>query len=646
MCGIVGFKSKSHFQSLKDQLSAASNSLSHRGPDDAGLFFEQSAGVGLAHRRLSIIDLSSAGHQPMSTGDGKLLISYNGEIYNFKKIRSTLEELGHKFTSATDTEVVLKAYLQWGTDCLEKFIGMFAFAIWDGHHQTLFLARDRLGIKPLYYYLNQSQRTLIFASELKAIMAFKDFAREINTDAVPLFLHYQYIPAPRTIFKNTYKLLPGHFIIYNGEKVTEQAYWTLSEKPNFSNDPGLTEKEYLQHLDELLTAAVSDRLISDVPLGALLSGGIDSSVVVALMQKISSIPVRTFSIGFREQGYNEAPWAAGVAEHLKTDHTELYVSAKDALDVIPRLPDFYDEPFADSSAIPTFLVSHLTRKQVTVALSGDGGDEQFAGYVRYWTTRTMAETFNKWPLPVKKILAKVLGGFPSSWVEKCYRPLQRFLPQRLRVANFQDKWQKLIKQMDQTQISELYRMTICLWSEEEITSILAQKLPESQYEHTFQETGDWPLLARLMRVDQKTYLPDAMLTKVDRASMATSLEVRVPLLDHRVVEFTATLPEYFKYRNGTGKYLLKKLLAKYMPVRQFERPKMGFGVPIDRWLRFDLKDLLRDYLSPHRLKREGLFNAGFVEKKIDEHLNGQANHQYRLWSLLMWELWRERWLGH
>jgi asparagine synthase (glutamine-hydrolysing) len=607
---------------------------------------EDGAGVGLAHRRLSIIDLSNAGHQPMSTDDGKVLISYNGEIYNFREIRRTLEKRGHKFTSATDTEVVLKAYLEWGTDCLEKFIGMFAFAIWDGHHQTLFLARDRLGVKPLYYYLNQSQRMLIFASELKAIMAFKDFAREINAEAVPLFLHYQYIPAPRTIFKNTYKLLPGQFIIYKGENFSEHAYWTLSEEPNFSNDLGLTENQYLQHLDELLTAAVSDRLISDVPLGALLSGGIDSSIVVALMQKISSIPVRTFSIGFGEQGYNEAPWAAGIAKHLKTDHTELYVSAKDALDVIPRLPAFYDEPFADSSAIPTFLVSHLTRSQVTVALSGDGGDEQFAGYVRYWSTKAMADGFNRFPLPVKKAMAKVLGIMPSSWVEKCYRPLHRFLPQHLRAANFQDKWQKLIKQMDRTQISELYRMTICQWSAEEIAKILAQQLPESQYEHTFQATADWPLLARLMRVDQKTYLPDAMLTKVDRASMAVSLEVRVPLLDHRVVEFTANLPEYFKYRNGAGKYLLKKLLAKYVPVRLFERPKMGFGIPIDRWLRFDLKDLLRDYLSPNRLKREGLFNAGFVGRKIDEHLKGQTNHQYRLWSLLMWEMWRERWLGN
>ncbi len=315
MCGIAGFYNKKKcIEDWKPVLEKVAESMSHRGPDDQGIWFDVTAGVGLAHRRLSIIDLSPAGHQPMATEDGKVLISYNGEIYNFKEIRSTLEELGHKFTSATDTEVVLKAYLQWGTDCLEKFIGMFAFAIWDGRHQTLFLARDRLGIKPLYYYISQNRDTLIFASELKAIMQFNNFEREIDPDAIPLFLHYQYIPAPKTVFKNTYKLLPGHYMIANGDKITEQTYWALSETPEVSIGSDLSEEERLQSLDDLLTAAVSDRLISDVPLGALLSGGVDSSVIVALMQKVSSTPVKTFSIGFKEQGYDEAPFAASINE--------------------------------------------------------------------------------------------------------------------------------------------------------------------------------------------------------------------------------------------------------------------------------------------------------------------------------------------
>jgi asparagine synthase (glutamine-hydrolysing) len=645
MCGIVGFKSSSDFQRLKAHLQQASASLFHRGPDDAGIFCDEAAGIGLAHRRLSIIDLSNAGHQPMQSGNGAVYISYNGEIYNFREIAAVLENYGHVFKSATDTEVVLKAYLQWGTACLEKFIGMFAFGIWDSRNQTLFLARDRLGIKPLYFYFSQDQRTLIFASELKAIMAFGLVDKEIDADAIPLFLHYQYIPAPRTIFKNIYKLLPGHFLMYKGESIQTKEFWQLPELSPDNFQSGPNEDQQLQRLDELLTTAVSDRLISDVPLGALLSGGIDSSVVVALMQKVSPVPARTFSIGFEEQGYNEAPWAAKIAQYLKTAHTELYVTAKDALDVIPRLPDIYDEPFADSSAIPTFLVSHLTRRQVTVALSGDGGDEQFAGYVRYWSTKAMAEGFHRFPSAFKKTLAKMLGSIPLAWVEKCYLPWHGSLPQRFRVANFADKWQKLIRLMGQTQISELYRMTICLWSAEEISDFQVQELPRSLYEETFDATADWPLLPRLMRVDQKTYLPDAMLTKVDRASMANGLEVRVPLLDHRVVEFTARLPEFLKYRHGTGKYLLKKLLAKYVPADLFERPKMGFGVPIDRWLRSDLREMLLDYLSSERLQREGRFNAGFVERKIREHLSGQTNHQYRLWSLLMWEMWRERWLG-
>lgn len=643
MCGFVGFKTARDFQTLREFLPDAANSLTHRGPDDSDYFYDARAGIGLAHRRLSIIDLSNAGRQPMASDDGNVHIVYNGEVYNFREIRKTLEGYGHKFRSNTDTEVIQKAYLKWGIDCLDRFVGMFAFALWDSEKQSLIIARDRLGIKPLYYYYNHD--VLLFASELKAFMAFRSFERDIDPNAIPLFLHYQYIPAPRTIFKNTYKLLPGHYLVYNDKGLKSHTYWKLPERPGGSEHAYLAENEILEGLDGLLTKAVSDRLISDVPLGALLSGGIDSSMVVALMQKVSTAPVRTFSIGFKEKGYNEAPWAARVAKHLDTDHTELYVTPREAMEVIPRLTEIYDEPFADSSAIPTFLVSQLARSQVTVALSGDGGDEQFAGYVRYWSTQTMADGFQNLFWPVRKSLASTLNRIPVFWVEKFYLPWRRFLPQRFRVANFPDKWQKLIHLMGQTEIPELYRMTICLWSEDELYWLMGKSLPESQYEEIFKETEGWPLLSRLMRVDQRTYLPDAMLTKVDRASMAVSLEVRVPLLDHRVVEYTSKLPDNLKYRNGSSKYLLKKLLARYVPSDLFERPKMGFGVPIDQWFRKGLKDLLLDYLSPERLKREGLFEQTLVERKIKEHLSGQVNHQYRLWSLLMWEMWREHWLN-
>ena len=641
MCGIVGFKSDRHFSRLRESLPRATSSMSHRGPDDAGLFFDPKAGVGLGHRRLAVIDLSAAGHQPMATEDGTVHIVYNGEVYNFKEIRRTLEGAGHRFRTETDTEVILEAYREWGIDCVTRFVGMFAFALWDNRVGMLFLVRDRIGIKPLYYY--HADGMFLFASELKALMAFDGFPKEIDTDAVPLFLHYQYIPAPRTIFRNTHKLLPGHYLAYDGRDLTQKAYWTLPQAG--ATDFEGSETDAVDELERVLGEAVSCRLISDVPLGALLSGGIDSSIVAALMQKASPRPVRTFSIGFNEPGYNEAPWAAEVARHLGTDHTEFYVSPQEALDLIPRLPEIYDEPFGDASAVPTSLVSRLARTQVTVALSGDGGDEQFAGYVRYWSTQAMATAFQRLPDSVRKSIGRFLEKLPVPWVEKCYMPWRDLLPQRFRVTNFPDKWQKLVSLMGRVSIEDLYRMSICYWSEYDLKALCGRGPGPTRFEETFAETEGWPILSRLMRVDQKTYLPDAMLTKVDRASMAFSLEVRVPLLDHRVVALTSRIPDRFNYRNGKGKYLLRKLLARYVPEALFDRPKMGFGVPIDGWLRNDLKELLLDYLTPERLKKEGLFETREVEKKIHDHLAFKAYHQYRLWALLMWEMWRERWIG-
>lgn len=642
MCGMVGFKSNKDFHTLRESLSLAVSTLVYRGPDDSGLFFEEKNAIGLGHRRLAVIDLSSKAHQPMGSDDGTVWIVYSGEVYNFKVLRQKLEEKGHSFKSNSDTEVVLKSYLEWGKDCFSNFIGMFAFAIWDGRKGELVLARDRFGIKPLYYHF--SRGNFLFASELKALMAFKSFKRDIDLEAIPLFLHYQYIPTPKTIFKDTYKLTPGHYLIYNGKNLISKAFSELPKIVNYPRSLGYKEEEKVLELDELLGKVVSDYMVSDVPLGALLSGGIDSSVVVALMQKAGTSPIRTFTMGFEEQAYNEAPWASKVAKYLGTDHTELYVTPKEAMDVIPRLPEIYDEPFADSSAIPTYLVCRLARYQLTVALSGDGGDEQFSGYVRYWSTQAMAKGFQRLPGSIRKALSALLKSLPPLWVEGCYLPLREFLPQRFQVANFPDKWQKLISLMSSTEIQELYRMTICLWSEEDLIGLTGQTLSKGMFEETFKETEDWPLLSRMMRVDQKTYLPDAMMTKADRASMAVGLEIRVPLLDKRIVEYTSSLPEDLKYRNGTGKYLLKKLLARYLPTELFQRPKMGFGVPIDRWFRTDLKTLLLDYLSPERLKKEGLFDQTAVEKKIKEHISGKFNHQYRLWSLLMWEMWRERWI--
>ena len=643
MCGIAGFYSTKRYLSLKDSLPEATRQLSKRGPDDSGLFFDDDGGVGLGHRRLSIIDLTPAGHQPMASDDGKFFIVFNGEVYNYIEIKKVLEGFGYRFKGTSDTEVVLKAYMHWGVDCLDEFIGMFALAIWDQPNHQLFIARDRIGIKPLYYsYSNQS---LLFGSELKALMALSDYNREIDPEAFRLFLHFQYIPGPPTIFKGTAKLEPGHYLIYNGKDLKIRQWWKLpGNRPSRANSTPLTETEAISKLDALLTRAVSDRLISDVPLGALLSGGVDSSMVVAMMQKVNRSPIRTFCIGFEEKAYNEAPWAKAIAKHLGTVHTELTVTPQDALNVIPQLPDIYDEPFADSSAIPTFLVSQLTRNRVTVALSGDGGDEQFAGYVRYWMTQTMSNWLKRFPENMRCMLKQSLARIPVSTLTPAYTCLRKYLPQRLQVENFADKWPKMINQLGQTELSELYRMAVSIWSKEDINSLTGGSIPTSKYETLFSETAHLNAIQRVMRVDQHTYLPDAMLTKVDRASMAASLEIRVPLLDHRLVEFTSQLPDSFKFRDGKGKYLLKELLCNYVPRNLVERPKMGFGVPVAQWFRMELKALLNDYLSHERLKREGRIDPFIVTQLISEHMNGANNHQHRLWALLMWEMWREKWL--
>jgi asparagine synthase (glutamine-hydrolysing) len=643
MCGIVGYFSPLKFSELKSYLPKATKLLAHRGPDDVGLYFDDDRGMGLGHRRLSIIDLSLGGHQPMVSDDGNFVIVFNGEIYNFLEIKKELGILGHPFHSSSDTEVVLQAFINWGADCLERFVGMFSFAIWDKTSRKLFLARDRLGIKPIYYYFKDN--ILIFGSELKALMAFSGFRREVDTDAFQLYIHYQYIPTPRTIFKNTFKLEPGHFLIFDGKDLSKKQWWKLPGVENSTFEScQLQENEALSKLDDLLTQAVSDRLISDVPLGALLSGGVDSSIVAAIMQKVNRTPVSTFSIGFEEKGYNEAPWARKIASHLGTDHTELYVSSQDALQVIPQLPEIYDEPFGDSSSIPTYLVSKLTRGQVTVALSGDGGDEQFAGYVRYWMTEAMARYMNRLPRNARKCIYNLLLKIPISTLVSFYEALRNHLPQRLKVENFSDKWQKLVNQLSHSELSELYRTTVSIWSMDEILKLTGCRVPQSTYEHVFSSSERMEPIQRLMMVDQQTYLPDDMLTKVDRASMAASLEVRVPLLDHRVVEFTSQLPVSFKIRNGKGKYLLAELLCKYVPRQLVDRPKMGFGVPIAQWFRKELKGLLNDYLSSDRLKDEGLLDGQLVHRFLSEHQSGSANHQHRLWTILMWEMWREQWL--
>lgn len=641
MCGIAGFFSRHKFDSLQASLEPAVSKLGHRGPDGRGCYTDAAHGLGLGHSRLAVIDLSETGQQPMASGDGHQCIVYNGEIYNFRQLREVLQNHGHVFRGGSDTEVVLCAYRQWGIDCLKRFVGMYAFALWDADAGCLFLARDRLGIKPLYYYLKDG--TLLFASEIKALRAFEEFPAEIDPQALPLFLHYQYIPAPRSIYRHTWKLSPGHYLVFNGVSLTSHAYWQLPLPKNQKIKSELNDAQALQELKKHLSAAVSKRLVSDVPLGVLLSGGVDSSLVTAVMKTVAAGPVKTFSIGFDDPRFNEAPWAAQVARQIGTDHTELYVSSQMAIETVPEVCRIFDEPFANSSAIPTILLSRLARSHVTVALTGDGGDELFCGYTRYWASRFMMRRLARAPKALINTASFILKQIPVSWIEACYLPLERWLPERFRVANTTDKWQKLVEALGQTRLQDLYRMTICLWPPKEVALLAGRPLPGTGFERAFEGSRGLEALSRCMYADQQTYLPDDLLTKIDRASMAAGLEVRVPLLDQHLVAYSARLPERFKYRNGSGKYLLKKLLKSYLPVDVVDRPKQGFGVPLGAWLRHELKDMMRDYLSCERLKKEGLFEPHVVQQKIREHLNGTADHHHRLWALLVWQMWRERW---
>ena len=628
MCGLVGFISKKYFNDLSQDLSKASSCLSHRGPNDSGFFYDNDMGIGLAHRRLSIIDLSSAGHQPMTSDDVSII--YNGEIYNFKKIRKTLEGYGHKFKSNTDTEVVLKSYLQWGVDCLEKFIGMFAFAIWDGRKRRLFLARDRIGIKPLYYHF--SNGTFLFASELKAFMAFSIFNKDIDPDSIPLFLHYLYIPAPKTVFKNTFKLLPGHFLTYENNTIKTHNYWQYPEMKVELSDSALNEEEKLQQLDDLLTQAVSDRMISDVPLGALLSGGIDSSIVVALMQKVNSSPVRTFSIGFKEKGYNEAKWAAKVARHLNTDHTELYVTPKEAIEIIPKLPGIYDEPFADSSAVPTYYVSKMARENVTVSLSGDGGDENFAGYRRYYFD--MRENFIRNMIP-ERLRKPVFGT-----IGRLY-PKADYLPRIFRGKAF-------ISNVARDPVDAYFFSVSALYNDQkhsllngDVNKVLQGYDTRDLFYKIYQNAPANDHLSKIQYLDIKTYLCEDILTKVDRASMAVSLEVRCPILDHVFMEYVARIPSELKLAGTDGKHIFKKALKKYLPDNILYRKKMGFGVPILEWLRKDLKGYAKSLVLDGDASRLYL-RKSFLEKIWNEHQRGIRNRSTELWIVMMLNLWHKK----
>ena len=600
-------------------LRAMGDCMKHRGPDASGTHLSPDGRVGLSHRRLSIIDLSETGAQPMFSEDGSMVLSFNGEVFNYRELRDELSVRGHAFRGGSDTEVMLAAFREWGVDAaVRRFIGMFAFALWDAGARKLYLVRDRIGIKPLF--LARLPGMILFASELKAFLEYRAFPREVDRAALQYFLEFQYVPAPHAIYRNVEKVLPGHIVeIGAGGSVADRTYWDLFDHWKRAEGPARGEGEYEEELSDLLDSSIRYRMISDVPLGAFLSGGIDSSLTAALMRKAATGTVKTFSIGFRESGYDESPHARAVAEHLGTEHHEKICTPKEALALVRRIPEAYDEPFADSSAIPTMLVSEFTRGHVTVSLSGDGGDELFCGYPRYAWVR-QGRLVQGIPGFLRRPLCSLLSRVP---IHKVQRGAESIL--------YDDA-------------AEMYFHTVGIFERRRIGEVLPETFDDQglRYFRTFRDPRAGGIVERAMATDIRTYLVDDILAKVDRASMAYSLEARVPLLDHRIVEFAARLPMEFKVSGGEPKRLLKNILFRHVPRALLDRPKMGFGIPVNRWLRNELRPLLEEYLGEDRVRREGFLRPDGVSRVVAEHLSGRRDNQYRLWALLVFAMWLER----
>ncbi|MGH8144770.1 MAG: asparagine synthase (glutamine-hydrolyzing) [Rhodanobacteraceae bacterium] len=651
MCGIAGFWDVAN-RFDTDGGSAAIDRMTcairHRGPDDAGRYRDRHAGVWLGHRRLSVVDLSPEGRQPMTSASGRYVIVFNGEVYNHHRLRPELEAYGARFRGHSDTEVMLAAIECWGLEpAVDRFIGMFAFVLWDRHAHTLTLARDRVGIKPLYY--GWAGAVFVFGSELKALTALPGFDNPVDRGALCLLLRHNYIIGPHSIYRDIHKLPPATMLTVDRNLAATPAsveslekcvrrYWSIADAA--AADPHRqqqTDEDAVEQLDCLLRDAVALRMEADVPLGAFLSGGVDSSTVVALMQAQSNRPVQTFSIGFHEQAHDEAQYARGVAHHLGTEHHELYVSARDALDVIPRLPTMFDEPFSDSSQIPTYLLSKLARSQVTVALSGDGGDELFAGYSRYLWAAKVEHWLGRTPRSLRLPLAGSLHARPGIY-EALFGGANRCMPRRFRVRNPKTKIGLLARMLETSSIDERYRLLISQWFDP------ASVVPGAREPSTvLADFAAWPNvqgpMERMMYSDLVGYLPGDILVKVDRASMATGLEARVPLLDHRVVEFGWQTPLRQKLRDGQGKWLLRQVLYRYVPRHLIDRPKKGFSVPIDVWLRGPLRDWAESLLDERRLREEGFFDPAPIRKMWTDHVEGRVREHHRLWDVLMFQAW-------
>lgn len=647
MCGVAGFLTLAPETEteLKISVYRMTSQLAHRGPDDSGIWVDPEAGVALGQRRLSILDLSRDGHQPMHSESGRYVIVFNGEVYNFSELRADLEARRHTFRGHSDTEVMLAAIEEWGVEeAVTRFNGMFAFALWDREARQLHLVRDRLGEKPLYY--GWSGKTFLFGSELKAITAHPEFRGEIDRTSLTPYIKYCYIPAPSTIYRGIHKLPPATRLVLKQADPARSAapipYWSAGEaavRGESDPYPGSIE-EATTHLDSLLRDAIKMRMVADVPLGAFLSGGVDSSTIVALMQQQSAKPIKTFSIGFHESTHDESPYAAAVARHLETDHTEFYVSPDEARRVIPSLPEFYDEPFSDSSQIPTHLISALARQHVTVCLSGDGGDELFGGYKRYFAWGSVWKAVGWLPLPLRKMVSHSLSRpSPQEW-NRIAASVDHFLSRTAPSNAAGDKVHRLAKILAAENSLARYDAIVSACHSPE--SFL-QDTQEWEIPRGLPQTGCADFCRFMMSMDSVAYLPDDILVKVDRASMAVALELRVPFLDHRIVEFAARLPQSMKVRGLRGKLVLRRLLSRYVPDKLIERPKSGFALPISAWLRGPLREWAENLLDEARLRREGYFRPAAVRALWDEHVSGQRDQGDQIWTILMFQAWLDHW---
>src|SRR6266511_995482 len=644
MCGIAGFwqQKAASTESLSEVAAKMNATLVHRGPDDGGEWVDAARGIALCHRRLSIIDLSPSGHQPMTSSCGRHVIVFNGEIYNFGELRHDLEKQGRTFRGSSDTEVLLEGLAAWGPEeTLKRSNGMFAFAVWDRQQRQLTLARDHIGIKPLYY--GWAGQTFLFASEPKAFTRHPDFQGRINNASVGLLLKYGYIPAPHSIWKGIHKLPPGHLLVVKttDSKPDSTAYWSIGALADSGN--GCRDEHTMQEeLHALLRDSIRLQMVADVPVGAFLSGGVDSSAVVALMQSQCTRRVGTFAIVFDEKEYNEADHARLVAEHLGTEHKELRVSPADALAVIPRLPSIFDEPFADSSQIPTLLVAQLTRRHVTVCLSGDGGDELFAGYAHYPQAQRRWRTIRRLPAAIREGCGRMLGAVEERHWNRLLGRLQYMLPKSVTRGLSAYKLQRFGLALRAVDATAFYDVQVSKWLAPQ--SIMASPFEENCRNAALQGVPrDRDVIESMACFDILSYLPEDVLTKVDRTSMTVALEARVPLLDHRIVTLALGLPTHLKLRDGESKWLLRRILYQYVPPKLIERPKMGFRVPVAQWLRGPLRSWAEDLLDSRKLEQTGYLVSAPIRAKWREHVEGKQNWEHLLWSVLMFQAWHEHW---